>query len=381
MDGKKGKKAAFIVCVNDQETFAECLFYLDRLKLPQGFEKDVIAVEDAPSMAAGYNAGMQSSDAEYKIYMHQDVCIINRNFIADICHIFEMDADIGILGCVGATKLGREAMAVTAWNTGKVIHNCVPMLMQFGEMAGDFEEVEALDGLLLATRYDILWREDLMDGWDFYDISQCMEFRRAGYQVVVPKQEKAWCYHDNTSSNMTNYNLYRKRFIDAYASDGGFVMPPVWEGTLEYQKMKQQTVQIMERLINEGCHKQLHEVFQDTAHRKYIHLREYESIADIDYLEGRAGSEKRLWQDGMSVGDVLSRFRTVKRWVKRIEHQAEDTAVVMGRLVEAFSVYAVIEVFMQYVEDKADTYHRVKQYYRQEGLKQELSLWELSKGQ
>lgn len=117
MDGKKGKKAAFIVCVNDQETFAECLFYLDRLKLPQGFEKDVIAVEDAPSMAAGYNAGMQSSDAEYKIYMHQDVCIINRNFIADICHIFEMDADIGILGCVGATKLGREAMAVTAWNT------------------------------------------------------------------------------------------------------------------------------------------------------------------------------------------------------------------------------------------------------------------------
>lgn len=145
--------------------------------------------------------------------------------------------------------------------------------------------------------------------------------------------------------------------------------------------MKQQTVQIMERLINEGCHKQLHEVFQDMAHRKYIHLREYESIADIDYLEGRAGAGKRLWQDGMSVEDVLSRFRTVKRWMKRIEHQAEDTSAVMGRLVETFSVYAVIEVFMQYVEDKTDTYRRVKQYYGQEGLMQELSLWERSQGQ
>ena len=58
-------------------------------------------------------------------------------------------------------------------------------------------EVEALDGLLLATSRDVRWREDLFDGWDFYDVSQCLEMRRMGWRVVVPCQETPWCYHDN----------------------------------------------------------------------------------------------------------------------------------------------------------------------------------------
>lgn len=41
-----------------------------------------------------------------------------------------------------------------------------------------FQEVEALDGLLIATQYDLPWREGLFQGWDIYDISQCTEFRR-----------------------------------------------------------------------------------------------------------------------------------------------------------------------------------------------------------
>lgn len=35
-------------------------------------------------MCAAYNLGMQSSDAKYKIYMHQDVFIRNEEFLADI---------------------------------------------------------------------------------------------------------------------------------------------------------------------------------------------------------------------------------------------------------------------------------------------------------
>ena len=38
------------------------------------------------------------------------------------------------------------------------------------------KSVAAADGLLLATQYDIDWREDLFENWHFYDISQCMEF-------------------------------------------------------------------------------------------------------------------------------------------------------------------------------------------------------------
>ena len=116
MSSINANKIAFISCVNDTEQFAECLYYLDRLMLPDGFEKDVIAVQDAPSMAAGYNAGMKSSDARYKVYLHQDLHIINHNFISDLVNVFQSNPDIGILGCVGTTNLGREAMAVTSWN-------------------------------------------------------------------------------------------------------------------------------------------------------------------------------------------------------------------------------------------------------------------------
>ena len=64
------------------------------------------------------------------------------------------------------------------------------------ERAGKFQELEAVDGLLIATQYDIPWREDILTGWHMYDTAMCMEMRRAGYKVAVPNQEEDfWCIH------------------------------------------------------------------------------------------------------------------------------------------------------------------------------------------
>lgn len=99
------KKIAFILCVNDEMEYMECKQYLDYLIVPEGYVTDIFAVQEAPSMAAGYNAGMQNSDAAYKVYLHQDVFIINRNFIGDMLAVFGEDARIGLMGCVGASHL------------------------------------------------------------------------------------------------------------------------------------------------------------------------------------------------------------------------------------------------------------------------------------
>ena len=61
------KKIAFIICVNNELYFEECVYYINRLIIPEGFSTDVIAIREADSMCAAYNAGMQSSDAKYKI--------------------------------------------------------------------------------------------------------------------------------------------------------------------------------------------------------------------------------------------------------------------------------------------------------------------------
>ena len=62
---------AFIMCTNDEQYCEECIRYINDLKIPDGYEIDIITVKDAPSMTSGYNAAMNSSDAKYKVYMHQ----------------------------------------------------------------------------------------------------------------------------------------------------------------------------------------------------------------------------------------------------------------------------------------------------------------------
>lgn len=60
----------------------------------------------------GYNAGMQASDAKYKVYLHQDTLILNRNFISDLLQVFNSDKAIGMLGVLGMEKVPWMLIAV-----------------------------------------------------------------------------------------------------------------------------------------------------------------------------------------------------------------------------------------------------------------------------
>lgn len=82
-----------------------------------------------------------------------------------------------------------------------------------------YTSVQAIDGFLMATQTDILWREDTFTEWDFYDVSQSYEFRRAGYQVVVPYMERPWCMHDCGAINLENHYSWRDVFVQEYMGD------------------------------------------------------------------------------------------------------------------------------------------------------------------
>ena len=51
------KKVVFIICVNNELYFKECVYYINRLVLPEGYSTDIIAIRGADSMCAAYNAG------------------------------------------------------------------------------------------------------------------------------------------------------------------------------------------------------------------------------------------------------------------------------------------------------------------------------------
>ena len=226
---KNKKEICFITCVNDEAWYAESLLYLKHLQLPAGFSAEYRAVRGASSMAAGYNQAMRQSAAKYKVYLHQDTLIVHKNLAADLLALFT-DPSIGIVGVIGCRALPKSGIWWDGRRTyGRVLHACEAESVVDSELQephGPYVPVEAADGLFLATQYDIPWREDLFTGFHLYDTSQCLEFKRQGYQVVLPNQTSGfWCIHCPVGKSLDpKYKGYQKIFLEEY---GGELSPEV----------------------------------------------------------------------------------------------------------------------------------------------------------
>ena len=217
-------KITFITCVNNDYWYSECLLYLKHLKMPAGMTAEFIDVRGAKSMTAGYNEGMKRTCAKYKIYLHQDTLIVNKNLVTDLLKIFD-DESIGAVGVIGCVNLPKTGVWWDGLRTfGRVLHACEPESIvdsHCQEPIGDYQQVESVDGLFIATQYDLFWREDLFDGWHLYDTSLCKEMQRAGYKVVVPNQSKDfWCIHCPQEKPLSAaYHKYQKIFLREYGDE------------------------------------------------------------------------------------------------------------------------------------------------------------------
>jgi len=215
------RKICFIACVNNEAFWNECLLYINQLIIPEGYEIDALAVWDAKSIAAGYNEGMKATDAKYKIYLHQDVFITDKYFLQELIDIFAISDRIGLVGMVGVNRMPEDGVM---WHGDRVFgiyckYNLnITACNEYTKPTGDnIAVVAAIDGLLMATQYDIPWREDIFDGWDFYDASQSAEFVKRGYEIVVPQFNKPICVHDDGYIlNLTRYDEYRMKYLKEY---------------------------------------------------------------------------------------------------------------------------------------------------------------------
>jgi len=217
------KKICFISCVNDPSCYRECLLYLQHLLLPPDMQAEYLSVEHADSMAAGCNQAMRQSDAKYKIYLHQDVFLIQKDILTQCIHFFVDHPACGMIGLAGCEKLPASGIWWKARKQyGMIAHVYEPeeiRIKVFGETSS-VHAVEAIDGLFMATQYDICWREDIFQGWHFYDISQCMEFKRHGYGAVILPQQSPWAVHACGRKELgTDYSRWQERFLQEYESE------------------------------------------------------------------------------------------------------------------------------------------------------------------
>lgn len=217
-------RVAFITCVNSDEWYDECHLYLEHLNIPAGMTAEFIPVRGAASMCAGYNEGMRASQARYKVYLHQDTLVVNKNLVQDLLDLFA-DETVGAVGVIGCRSLPRSGVWWDGLRTyGRVLHACEPESVvdsHCREPEGASQEVEAVDGLFIATQYDVPWREDLFTGWHLYDTSLCKEMQRRGLKVVVPNQEADfWCIHCPKEKPLAaEYRGYQKIFVKEYGRE------------------------------------------------------------------------------------------------------------------------------------------------------------------
>lgn len=216
-------KFAFIICSNRPLLMEECLYYINHLVIPEGYSIDVLTIQDAVSMTSAYNEAMTASDAKYKIYIHQDVYLLNRNFLMDLLAIFQSDPLIGLIGMVGYDSISSDGIMWHAPRCGNLYYANPPIpypaleSYSYSLEQDSYHSVALIDGLLMATAYDLPWDSVLLTGWDFYDVFQSIHFLQKGYRIAVPSQRHPWCLHDSGPfNNMVHYNQYLQIFRQHY---------------------------------------------------------------------------------------------------------------------------------------------------------------------
>lgn len=161
----------FVTAVYREDIFAANLGASDlHLKVRRGFT----------NVAEAYNAFPSNG---ITCYLHEDIHV-PATFLGDlITAVDQAPTDWGVLGVAGV-RMGR----------GKEIHGYIlDRGKPWGRPITEAVEVDTLDELLLITRGDMIFDEQLP--LDFYGADICMQARERGQKCyVIP----AFCHHNST---------------------------------------------------------------------------------------------------------------------------------------------------------------------------------------
>lgn len=326
-------KIEIIAASNQNQYLEECIRYIQALKIPEGYELSFTNISNAVSMASAYNEAMHSSDAKYKIYIHQDTFLIYPDLLYDLVEMFRENPDIGMAGVLGGNELDKDGIAWNAWNCGRTRawNTAVELEVNFQTQARETVIVDAIDGMFMATQYDIEWREDIITGWDFYDLSQSCEFRKNGYQVAVPYQREAWCLHDCGHSKLQNYDEARSVFCEAYQEFGYVYQKPETTGSLqERYALVQSILDLIKRLIAQKEYEAA-EMMLVKADDLHIGVTDLSVMKQIFEIRKRETAQKQDCFCGACTDyqKLLEKYTDIKFRLRRIEYglEAESAAL------------------------------------------------------
>lgn len=298
-----------------------------------GFTIEIIPIYDAKSITAGYQKGMEQTNAKYKIYLHQDTFLLKKDILKELISIFQADAQIGMIGLIGAHKRKEDGYYINAWDCGSIYHNIAPGIVEFLPNDGKVTEtVEAIDGFFMMTQYDVKFRTDLFDGWDFYDASQVQEMKRAGYKTVVPYQKEPYAYHNNHYSKIEHYEQYRKIYVKEYSLNEGNEL----RTSSEQEDKGKQTQLEKEQLGNMLIEHYITRINQGEFEDVFAELRANKALATFDCVkdflllltifdwENQFCQKRIFFAQDMDYAQMMEALQELIFFVKRVEFGMED---------------------------------------------------------
>jgi len=209
-----------IICSIDPAKYEAVCNCYGRLMSGEDFE--IIGIHDAKSLCEGYNRGIKMSKGEYLIFSHDDLEILNIDFIVRLKkHLLEYD----IVGLAGTTRLVNGS-----WISAGVPYLLGQMAYPEPEGKGYFvyiygvprnftPDVQAVDGVFFATRRNvaeyIAFDEENFDGFHLYDLDFSFSSYLFGFRVGVCMDIAAIHYSKQMYDHQ--WSKYKTRFEQKFS--------------------------------------------------------------------------------------------------------------------------------------------------------------------
>ena len=241
--------------------------------------------------------------------------------------------------------------------------------------------VEAIDGLLMATQYDIPWREDLFTHFDFYDVSQSFEMRKAGYQILVPYQEIPWVIHDSGFAKLTYYDEERRKCLKEYPeylyADGGFEF--IYDK--EWNELSDLLTEQLKNMIEEGQWEQIKLIIDSYRKngRKSSDLEIISIFSDIYQKEKGVQIRHSFFEGCSNYWDIYKKYVKMKFQLRRMElGEAVEQYLDLSDAIqnEMISNEVLLEIILRSIIDKEAVVKKISEIYKKNNRKKDVENWE-----
>lgn len=176
---------SIICCFNNEEMLENML--LESLK-KQTLPYELITLDNSkgeyPSAAIALNEGAKKSSGDYLMFVHQDVELLERDFLVNMVDVINSYKNEEVI-------LGVAGVKDSSGTYSNIIHGVNKV--SAGTQIRIAEQMQTLDEVLLFMRKSVfenlLFNQTLCEGWHLYGVELCLRANMVGIKpVVIPSR-------------------------------------------------------------------------------------------------------------------------------------------------------------------------------------------------